>query len=165
MRGLDQRLQLVDGECRNRLAVRSGAIIGIDLDPVRAVARLMADRAHDLVDPARFFRALRETAIGAEFRARGAIGPRRDNGARNDDEAWTRNNALVNRALDRDIGITRAFGAEIAQQREPRAQRRLGVAHRAHGAIGLALLQHLIVPRRLVVGMQEEMGMQVHQSR
>ena len=46
-RGLDDRLQLLDREGRRRLAARAPAIVRVDLDPVGAVADLIADDADE----------------------------------------------------------------------------------------------------------------------
>ena len=165
MRRFDQRFQFVFGEGGDGFAARPHAIIGIDLDPVRAVTRLMAHRAHDLVDAACFLGALRHAAIGAEFGARRTIAAGRHDRARGDHETRSRHDPFIDRALHGDVGIARAFRAQIAQQREAGIERRFRVANGQDGAIGLRLLQHLIVPQRLVVGMQEQMRMQIHQTR
>ncbi len=127
--------------------------------------RLVANRAHDFIDAAGLFGALWETAIGTETAPRRPIRTGRDDGRPRHEEPRPRRQPLRDGALERHIGIARALGAQIAQRGESGGQRVARMVHRAHGAIGLALLQHLIVPRRLVVGMQEEMRMQIHQPR
>ena len=46
-------------ERRPRLLVRPPAIVGIDLDPVRATTNLSTDDLHDLLNAGRFLRSLR----------------------------------------------------------------------------------------------------------
>ena len=107
----------------------SGAVVGIELDPVGAMARLVAHGAHDLVDR----RSPPRRPAGNSNRAGSSCAPGRT-------IRWPRwrgsatnsrgpgDDALVDGALQRDIGIARAFGAEIAQRGEAGAP-----ASRRHG--------------------------------
>ena len=65
--------------------------------------------------------------------------------------------ALLDGAPELDVVVERALGAEVALGGDPGAERRRRVRHRAGDAEAERLLQHLVVPQRLVVGMQEEM--------
>jgi hypothetical protein len=61
--GLDDQVHLVLGEGRHGFAIRPGAIVAVHLDPVGAVARLIANDAHERL-PVRFLGALRNRPVG-----------------------------------------------------------------------------------------------------
>ena len=84
------------------------------------------------------------------------IAARRDDGARDDDHARAGDDALLDRLLEADVGVARALGAEVAHRREAGEQRVARVVRRAGDAERERLVQHLIVPRRLVVRMQQQ---------
>ena len=64
----------------------------------------------------------------------------------------------IDRLFQPDVGITRAFGAQIAQRREPGKQRRPRLCDRARGAKRQRFVQYLIVPLGLVIGMEEQVA-------
>src|SRR5215472_16693124 len=99
MRGLDRRLQFVDRKRCDGFPGATRTIVGVELDPVGAMARLMARGANDLVDTACFFRALRDAAIGAEFRACRTVGSGGDDRARCNLESRALRQPLLDRAL------------------------------------------------------------------
>jgi len=108
---------------------------------------------------------LRQVDVGAVLPHRRAVGALGHDGAGGDEQARARDHPLIDRPLDRDVGIARALGAQVAQRCEAGHQRGLGLLAGAQGAIFRRLLQHLIVPQRLVIGVQQQMGVQVHQAR
>ena len=81
------------------------------------------------------------------------------------DHARAGHDALVDRPLETDIGIAGAFGAEIAHRRDAGHQRVARVIDRTGDAIRERFARHLIVPRRLVVGMQQQMRVPFDQPR
>ena len=138
-------------------------IIGIQFDQPSTSGDLVADGSDDLVDAADFLSTLRHRDAG--LIALGAIGTARDDGAGGDGQARPRHDALVDRLLEAGIGIARALGAEVALAGEPGHQRRARLHDRARRAQRQRLVQHLIVPRRLVVGMQEQVAVALDQPR
>ena len=147
-------------------AVRAPAVVRVELDPVRPAAGLLAHRAHHLGHAARFLRPLRRTArVRAQTARRRAVAAGGHDGARGDEQARTRDHALLDRALQRHVGVLRAFGSQVAQAGEPGEQRRTCLLRGAQRAVGHRLLQYLVVPGGLVVGVQEQVGMRVDQAR
>jgi hypothetical protein len=116
-------------------AVGAAAVVGVELDPVGAARALLAHRACHLVDAAGFLRALRQVDIGAVAARRRPIAAGGDDRAGGDEQARAGNDAVVNRLLDRHIGIQRAFGAEVAQGGESGLQGGGGVAPGQQGAV------------------------------
>ena len=82
-----------------------------------------------------------------------------------DPHARTGNDALIDRLLEPDVGVAGALGAEIAHAREAGQQLRARMVHRARDAQRERLVEHLIVPRRLVVRMQQQMRVPFDQAR
>ena len=128
---------------------------------------LVAHRADGLVDPGDFLRALGHGDAGLE--ALGAVGAARDDRPGRDQQARAGDDALVDRLLEADVGEAGAFGAEVALGGEAGIERPLGLDDRAGGAQRERLVQHLIVPQGLVVGVEEEVRMALdhagHQGR
>src|SRR5215831_425360 len=144
---LDQRAQLLFREGRLLRSIRTPAIVGIDLDPVGTAPRLLAHGADDLADAARLLGTLRRAAhIGTQATRCGPVRPRSDDRARRDEQARPLDEALLDRALERQVSVLRTFGAEIAERGEPGEERRPRLYARAQRAIGRRLLQHLVVP-------------------
>src|SRR4030095_3140221 len=104
------------GERRTRFPVRPPTIIGIDLDPVGALADLVAHHASEPVHSVRFLGALRDLELRGEPLRSIASG--RDDRARYHDHARARNDSLLDRALETYVCVTSAFGAEVANRRE-----------------------------------------------
>ena len=158
---LDDRSQLGLGVGRpGRLAAHRG--VGVDLDPVGAAADLVADDPDEVVavgllDP------LRDRQLGREALRPVAAG-RGDRSGR-DDHPGARDDPLLDRPLQPDVGITGALGPEVADRREARLQDRPEVDRRPRHPQRQRLLQDLIVPRRLVVGVQQDVRMGVDQAR
>ena len=61
--------------------------------------------------------------------------------------------------------IARALGAEVALGGEAGVERALGLDHGARGAQRERLVQHLIVPQGLVVGVEEEVRVALDHAR
>jgi hypothetical protein len=163
MCGLHQGVELVLAEGGPGLAARAGAIVGIDLDPVGAGGGLLADGGHHLGVAAGLLRALRQVHVGAEALAR-AVGAGGDDGAGGHEQARARHDPLVDGALQAHVGVPGAFGAEVAQGGEAAHQGARGVTAGAERPVGGRLLQHLIVPQRLVVGVQQQVRVQLDQA-
>src|ERR1700733_2802436 len=102
MRGLDRRAQLLLGEGRLLAAIRAPAVVRIEFDPVRAAAGLLAHRTYHLGYPARFLRPLRRAArVRAQPPRRRTVAAGGHDGARGDEQARTRDHALLDRAFQR----------------------------------------------------------------
>src|SRR6185369_5352386 len=125
------------------------AIVAVDLDPVGAVADLVAHHARALLDPARLLRPLRR--IERVARAPRTVAAGGDDGARGGDDARPRHHALLDRLLELHVAGAGALGAEVARGGDTRRERGARVGHRLDHAEAVALLQHLVVPQRLVV--------------
>ena len=109
------------------------------------------------------FRALRDAPFERE--SLGAVGAGGDDGARGNQQARTGNDALVDGLLQLDIGVAGALGAEVAHGGETGHQRGAQVVDGARGAQSEALMQDLVVPGGLVVGMQHDVRMALDQAR
>ena len=121
---LDQRLQLLQREGRLLRAVRAPAVVGVHLDPVGAVPGLLAHGANHLGDAARLLRALRRAAqSGAQPARRRTVAGGGHDGARRHEQARAGDQALLDGALQRDVGVPRALGAQVAQRGEAGQQR------------------------------------------
>ena len=132
-------------------------IIGVEFDDVGAGRDLVADGADGFVDTRNFLRALRDGNAGLE--ALGSVSAARDDRLGRNQQARTGDDALVDRLLETDVGEARAFGAEVALGGEAGIERALGLDDGAGGAQRERLVQHLIVPQGLIVGMQEQVRM------
>ena len=100
----------------------------------------------------------------ARLEALGAVGAARDDRLGGDEQARAGDDALVDRLLQADVGEARALGAEVALGGEAGIERALGLDDGAGGAQRERLVQHLIVPQGLVVGMQEQVRMALDHS-
>ena len=69
----------------------------------------------------------------------------------------------MNRAFDRDVTEAGALRTKIAQCGEARHQRGVSMLGRQNGSIHRWLCQHLQVPQLLVIWVQEDVRVQVHQ--
>ena len=146
---------------RAAIFARPPAIVGIEFDEVGAGRNLSAHGTH-YVFAGGFLGALRHFDAGLETLRPVCAG--RDDRARGDQHSRARNDSFVDGLFQTDIGKAGAFRAEIAHGRESRHQRRTRGADRAYGAQRDGLVQHLIVPARLVVRMQEEMAVTFDQA-
>ena len=144
------------------ILARPPAIVGVQLDDVGAGRDLAANRTHD-VFAARFLGALRH--FDARLESFRSVRAGRHDRARGDEHPRAGDDSLVDCLLQADIGITSAFRAEIAHRRESCHQRRMRCVYRAHGAQRDGFVQHLIVPTRLVIRMQEQMTVTLDQAR
>ena len=165
VRGVDDGLQFRGGQRGRGVAAGADAVVGVQLDPVGAAGGLLAHRAHRFVRAADFLRAAGQVEIGTEAARTGAVAGAGDDGTGGDIQARAGNQAFVDRALDRDVGVAGAFGAQVAQRGEAGQQRVARVRGGFQRAVVLRLLQHLVVPQRLVVGMQEHVRVEVDQAR
>ncbi len=137
-------------------------IIGIELHDVGAGRDLIAHGADDIVDPAHLLRALRH--FQPRLESLGAVGTLGDDRAGRRQDAWARHDILRDRIAQADIGIACALGAEIAFGGEAGEQGRLRLGDRARGAQREAFVEHLIVPARLVIGVEEEVAVAFDQA-
>jgi hypothetical protein len=87
-----------------------------------------------------------------------------DDRQRGDVEPRAGNHAFLDRPLDCHVGIAGAFRAEVAQGGEAGLQRRGGVLASEQGAVFDRFLHHLLVPAGFIVGVQQDVRVQVHQA-
>ena len=155
------QVQLLLGEGGLPRAARTPAVVAVDLDPVGAAAHLVAHHARQLVHAARFLGAVREV----EFRgAARRVAAARHDGARGGDDARSGDDALVHRVPQADVGVARALRAEVAHGCDAGEQRGPRRHHRARGAQRQRLVEDLIVPRRFVVGVQQQVRVALDES-
>src|SRR6266446_2029350 len=98
-------------------ARRAPAVIGINFYPVGAMTNLIADDARQAVKVG-FFGALRHAPLRCI--AFGTIASCCHDGPRYDKHAGTGNDPLLHRLFETDIGVTRAFGAQVSDSRKTR---------------------------------------------
>src|SRR5262249_16248345 len=111
--GRHQRVHLLLAEGGHGLAVRAPAVVAIQLDPVGAVADLVAHHARALLDAGGLLRAL--GGVEGVARAARAVAAGGDDGARRGDDARARHDALLDRVLELHVAGERALGAEVAR--------------------------------------------------
>src|SRR5919197_2117096 len=158
-RHLHDELDLLCGERRPRLAVRPPAIIGVNLDPVRAALDLVAHYARQLVDAARFFRALRNVVGVFGRESLRAIAAGCDDSPGGNDHPRPRDDVLIDRLLEANVRVPGTLSPEVAHRRPTGHERAPGVVDSPGDAERESFVQHLVVPRRLVVRMKEKMRM------
>ena len=122
------------------------AVVGVILDPVRAMHHLLANRFAGLFDSVDILYAGRHLELPGVAEQRVHTGG--SHGARGHLHVGAGNFAIVDGFLDVRIGVHGAFGLEIAQRRETVGERDLRIARGENGAIGDGLLQKL----RVIVG-------------
>jgi hypothetical protein len=126
------------------------------------MSNLVADDAGERVNAVRLFGPLRDAPFQREpFRRIAAC---RDNRASGTQDARSRNDAVPDRLPQLDIGIARPLGAEIANGREAGFERAPEMVDRSGRTQGETFAQHLIVPLRLVVGVQEDVGVPLDEA-
>jgi hypothetical protein len=142
-------------ESRHRLAVRAPAIVRVKLDPVGAVLDLLAHDTRHIIGAARLLCALRNVVgvFGRETFRRILSDPH--DGLRHHLHARAWYDSLIDRLLEPYVRVAGAFGAKVAHCGETRHQRGACMIHRARHAQRFGLVQHLVVPRGLVVRMQQ----------
>ena len=160
-RGFDDQSQFVLREGRTRLAIGPPAVVGVDLDEVGAVADLVAHHAHQI---ARVRGLGSKRNVESRLESSGPVAAGGDNRAPRDQYVRSGDDARTNRVAHPHVGIAGAFRSEIAERREAGLERPPGVHHGPHRAQSVRLPQHLIVPRRFVVGMQQQMAVRVDQA-
>ena len=158
-----RRLHLVEVQRRTALLAGAPAVVGVELHPVGAGGDLPTDGRDHLLRARHLLGALRDR--DARFEPLGAVGAERDDRARRDAEPRALDDALVDRRLQPDVGIARPLGAQVALAGEPGEKRRARAGDRTRGAQRQRLVQHLIVPARLVVGMEEEVAVPLDHPR
>ena len=158
---LHDLLQLLEGEGGLHLSTGTPAVVGVDLDPVGTASDLVSHDAHER-GVVRFLGALQHLDLGSQTRR---VAPRGDDGARDDDHARPRDDPLRDGAFEPHVGVARALGAEIALGGEAGAERLARVVGGARDSQRQGLVQHLIVPRRLVVRMEKQVRVPLDQSR
>src|SRR5271165_5034096 len=142
--GFDRQLHLVERESGMRAWIRTPAVIAIEFDPIRAMPDLVAHDTDEAVYAVSLFSALRHAPL--ERKALGAVASGGDDRAGRSQDARTRNNSLLYRLLQFDVGISRAFSSEIANRGEAGQQRVAQVVDRASRAKRQPFLSYLIVP-------------------
>ncbi len=159
---LHRGLHLPLAQRRPGRAVRAGAVVGVELDPVGAHGRLLADGGRHLRLPAHLLRALRQVEVGAEALLR-PVGTGGHDRPRRHEQPWPRHHPLVDRPLQLHVGVAGALGAQVPLGGEAAHQGARGVASRAQHPIGRRLLQHLVVPEDLVVGAEQQVRVELDQ--
>src|SRR5207247_8946833 len=97
------------------------AVFGEELHPAGAMPDLTTHHAHDLLRAARLLGALRRIE-GVPGAAR-PVAAGSDDGARDREDARTGHDPLLDGALELDVAVQGAFGAEVAQGGDPRLER------------------------------------------
>jgi hypothetical protein len=133
---LDASIQLFLRESGYGALALAAVVIGVELDPIGAVACLVAHRVDHLLDAADGNAALRDIYVGSKTHWAGTIAMRRDGGAGGDKQMRAGNQSLINRMLHIDVRVARAFGAQVAQGGKAGHQRVVHVLYRLNGAIG-----------------------------
>src|ERR1035437_409255 len=134
-----------------RARKRAPTVVAVELDPIGAVADLIAHHADERARSIGFLGALRDAPFERE--SLGAVRAGGDDGARRGEHAGTGNDALVDGLLEFDSGVAGALGAEVAHGGAAGDPRGAQVVDGARGAQSEALMQDLVVPGGLVVGM------------
>ena len=147
MRFIDDRFHLLGVERRDRRqrAVLGDEVraVGVDLDPVRAVCDLLANRFARFIDPVDDLHAHRIDDAGRVTARAVAAGDR--HGARGDHHARPVDDAVGDGVLDVDVGVHRPLGLEIAHRREAIVQRDLHCLAGAQRAVRQRFLEKLCV--------------------
>ena len=159
LRDLDNERHLRLRERWSRCTAGTPSIVGVDLDPIGAAPDLVAHDARQFFGATGFLGTLRDVHLGSKT-ARSVRSAHHDCTCC-DDQAGSVDDALLHRAFQPDVRIGRAFGAKIAQGGETGAQRALEVDRGTRDAQAEWLLEHLIVPVRLVVRMQQHVRVQI----
>ena len=99
-------------------AVDADAVVDVDLDPVGAVAGLLAHRADALVDAADLLRAAGQLEVGAEAARAWPVAVGGDDRAGGDEQPRAGDQSIRDRLLQADVGVARAFSPQIADRGE-----------------------------------------------
>ena len=137
------------------------ARVGVHFDPIRAARDLTAHDPVDRLGAVDLVRPLEDAAVRHE--PGGSVEPPRDDRARDDAHARTRDRAFFDRAAQTNIGLAGAFRAEVAHAREPGGERPRQRRHGARYPQRLVIAQDLVVPRAVVVRYQQQVRVQVDQ--
>src|SRR5262249_4217768 len=113
---LDNHLELLQRERGSGFLAGTPAKVGVDLDPVGAVADLVADHAAQRLDAVGLLGALRNREAGSE--APGSVAASGDDGARDDEQARAGDDVLVDGLLQADVGVAGSLRAEVAESGE-----------------------------------------------
>ena len=145
-----------------RARKRAPAVVAVELDPIGAVADLIAHHADQRVDAVGFLGALRDAPFERE--SLGGVSSGGDDGAGGGEQAGTGNDALIDGLFELHIGVAGALGAQVAHGGEAGHERGAQVVDGARGAQSEALMQDLVVPDGLVVSMQENVRMALDEA-
>ena len=154
--GLDGEFHFVERKGGARAGAGAPAVVAVELDPIGAVADLVADDAGQAVDAVGLFGALRDAPFEGESFGRVTAGG--DDGAGGGEDSRAGDDALVDGLLEFDVGVGGALGAEIADGGEARHESGAQVIDGAGGAQGESLVRDLIVPGSFVVGVEQDVG-------
>ncbi len=113
----DDERQLRLRKRRSRFTLRSPAVISVHLDPIGSPSDLIARHPDQFVVSVRGLGAEREGEFGRSLRI---VAARSDDRACRDDHPGSGNDAAFNRLLQPDIGVSSAFGSQIAYGRDSR---------------------------------------------
>ena len=151
-----QGLELIHREGGYRLSLRTRAVVGVDLDPVGTGGGLLAHGADDFGDARDFLGALRQVGVIVVGAPGWPVRAPRDDGAGDHRQSWPGNDAIDYGLLERHIGAARAFGTQVTQAGETGQQGLAGALACAQHAQGRGLLEDLVVPQGLVVGVEQQ---------
>jgi uncharacterized zinc-type alcohol dehydrogenase-like protein len=162
-RGLHRQLHLLQGKRGMRARRRTPAVIAIHLDPVGPVPDLVAHHAGETVHAVSLLGALRCPPFQCE--TFGGIAAGCHNGPRRSQHPRSGNNPLIHGLLQFHVRVFRAFRAQIAHSGETCHQRRPQMIHRARSPQRQPFVRHLVIPRGLIVGVQQDVRVPFHQAR
>ena len=149
-----QGLQLSERE-RGRRS-RGAAEVGVHLDDVGPVSRLLPDRPADLGLPRHHLRALGQLEVWIPASRSWGVGCRRGNSERGGEHPWPGNQAVGDCVPHGEVGPARAFRTQIPKEGEAGQESALGI-HACHQRpVGPGLSQDLVVPQGLIVRVQEQ---------
>ena len=163
LRNLNHQRDVSLRECRARRSAGAPPIVRVDLDPIGAATDLIAHHTRQFFGAGGFLRPLRHVDFRREPTR--SVCATHHNRARRNDQARPFDHAQLHRTLEPDVSVGRSFGTKVAQGCKTGAQRLLHVYCRARDAKAQRLLEHLIIPVRFVVRMQQHMGVQIDHSR
>lgn len=133
------------------------AVVAVQLNHVRTGRDLAANGGDDPFDATSLLGSLRDRDTG--FEAFGTISTLGHDGPRRDEQMRTRNDALVDRLAQPDVGVAGSLGSEVTFGGEAGKQGRASVHHRPRRPQRQRLVQHLRIPLCLIVRVEEQVAM------